>query len=102
KDDSSIYNLGNIRLDSNRARVTVENKEVYLSALEYRLLLLLMQHPGQILTREQMMELLWDIDGQFISDNTLSVYIKRIREKVEDSEGRYIRTVRGLGYMAGE
>ena len=102
KDDSSIYNLGNIRLDSNRARVTVEIKEVYLSSLEYRLLLLLMQHPGQILTREQMMELLWDIDGQFISDNTLSVYIKRIREKVEDSEGRYIRTVRGLGYKAGE
>lgn len=102
KEDSSLYQLGDIRLDSTRARVTVENKEVYLSALEYRLLLLLMQHPGQVLSREQIFEYLWDIDGQFISDNTLSVYIKRIREKVGDTEGRYIRTVRGLGYTAGE
>ncbi|HHT20275.1 MAG TPA: response regulator transcription factor [Tissierellia bacterium] len=101
-DDSSLYQLGNIRLDSNRARVTVDHKDVYLSALEYRLLLLLMQHMNQVLSREQIFEHLWDIDGQFISDNTLSVYIKRIREKIGDSEGRYIRTVRGLGYMAGE
>lgn len=102
KDDSSLYQLGNIKLDSNKARVSVDNKEVYLSALEYRLLLMLMQHQGQVLSREQIFEYLWDIDGQFISDNTLSVYIKRIREKLGDNEGRYIRTVRGLGYSAGE
>lgn len=101
-DDSTLYQLGNIRLDSNRARVTVDFKDIYLSALEYRLLLLLMQHMNQVLSREQIFEHLWDIDGQFISDNTLSVYIKRIREKIGDNEGRYIRTVRGLGYMAGE
>ena len=61
-----------------------------------------MQHHGQVLSREQIIERLWDVDGQFINDNTLSVYIKRIREKVEDVDGLLIRTVRGLGYCAGE
>lgn len=102
KDESSLYHLGSIQLDAARARVTLDHKEVFLSALEYRLLLLLMQHPGQILSREQIFEHLWDIDGQFISDNTLSVYIKRIREKLNDPQGHWIKTVRGLGYMAGE
>lgn len=101
KDDSSLYQLGGITLDSARARVTQDHKEVFLSALEYRLLLLLIQHQGQVLSREQIFENLWDIDGQFISDNTLSVYIKRIREKLGE-DGHYIKTVRGLGYLAGE
>lgn len=101
KDDSTLYEMGMVHLDSARARVTQNQKEVFLSALEYRLLLLLMQHPGQVLSREQIFEHLWDIDGQFISDNTLSVYIKRIREKLGD-DGHLIKTVRGLGYMVGE
>ena len=101
KDDSTLYEMGMVQLDSARARVTQNQKEVFLSALEYRLLLLLMQHPGQVLSREQIFEHLWDIDGQFVSDNTLSVYIKRIREKLGD-DGHLIKTVRGLGYTAGE
>lgn len=101
KDDASIYYLGGTQLDSARARVTQNHQEIFLSALEYRLLLLLMQHQSQVLTREQIFDHLWDIDGQFISDNTLSVYIKRIREKLGD-DGNLIKTVRGLGYQAGE
>ncbi len=102
KEEGPVYKLGNIQLDVSKARVMVDHQEIYLSALEYRLLLLLMQHPGQVLSREQMMEQLWEVDGQFISDNTLSVYIKRVREKVGDEGGSLIRTVRGLGYSAGE
>jgi DNA-binding response OmpR family regulator len=61
-----------------------------------------MQNKGQLLTREQILDHLWDIDSQFVSDNTLSVYIKRIREKIEDTKGELIQTIRGLGYRAGE
>lgn len=102
KEEGLIYRIGKIQLDAAKAKVSVDHREVFLSALEYRLLLLLMQHPGQVLSREQIIERLWDVDGQFINDNTLSVYIKRIREKVEDVDGLLIRTVRGLGYCAGE
>lgn len=102
KEEGPIYRIGKIQLDAAKAKVSVDHREVFLSALEYRLLLLLMQHPGQVLSREQIIERLWDVDGQFINDNTLSVYIKRIREKVEDVDGSLIRTVRGLGYCAGE
>lgn len=102
KEEGPIYRIGKIQLDAAKAKVSVDHREVFLSALEYRLLLLLMQHPGQVLSREQIIERLWDVDGQFINDNTLSVYIKRIREKVEDVDGLLIRTVRGLGYCAGE
>jgi DNA-binding response OmpR family regulator len=61
-----------------------------------------MQNQGQLLTREQILDHLWDIDSKFVSDNTLSVYIKRIREKIEDTKGELIQTIRGLGYRAGE
>jgi two-component system response regulator VicR len=97
-----ILSLGHITLDPSKARVFNGPDEITLSALEYRLLLLFMQNPGQLLTREQILDHLWDIDSQFISDNTLSVYIKRIREKVGDTKGELIQTVRGLGYRAGE
>lgn len=102
KEDSPVFTLGPIELDATRARVTLNREEVFLSALEYRLLLLLMQNQGHVLSRDQIFEQLWDIDGQFVNDNTLSVYIKRIREKLNDTQGKWIKTVRGLGYKAGE
>lgn len=102
KEQSNIYQLGELRLDALKAKAFLNHKEIFLSALEYRLLLLLMQNQGNVLSREQILDGLWDVDGQFISDNTLSVYIKRIREKIGDPNGQLIKTVRGLGYKAGE
>ena len=75
-----------------------------LTALEYRLLLAFINNRGQVLSRNQLLEGIWDLDGNFINDNTLSVYIKRLREKLEDDSQnpKVIETVRGLGYrMSG-
>ena len=70
------------------------------SALEYRLLLLLLQNKGQILTRNQLLEEIWDASGEYVNDNTLSVYMKRLREKIEENpqSPRLLHTIRGIGY----
>jgi DNA-binding response OmpR family regulator len=96
--------LGPVLINTRQAKVTKNGAEVLLTALEYRLLLTLATHPGQLLSRSQLLEGIWDISGDFVTDNTLSVYIKRLREKIEDdpSNPKLIHTVRGLGYKAGE
>ncbi len=96
--------LGDITINTKQARVFKSGNEVLLTALEYRLLLTLAAHPGQLLTRSQLLEGIWDIAGEFVSDNTLTVYIKRLREKIETDPQNpvLIQTVRGLGYKAGE
>ena len=68
--------------------------------MEYRLLLILMNHKGMILSRNQLLENIWDVEGNFVNDNTLTVYIKRLRGKIETdpAEPEYIQTVRGRGY----
>lgn len=101
-DKTLIYK--DLELDSNRAKVRLGGKEIFLSALEYRILLILMLNKGTVLSREQLLDGIWDVDGQFINDNTLTVYIKRLREKLgEDMQHpEYITTVRGLGYRIGE
>ena len=78
-------------------------REVFLSALEYRLLLVFINHPETIITRERLLDELWDAAGEFVNDNTLTVYIKRLREKIEEkpSEPKIILTVRGMGYRLG-
>ena len=82
------------------ATVTKGEKELFLSALEYRLLLLLLQNKGQILTRNQLLEEIWDASGEYVNDNTLSVYMKRLREKIEENpqSPRLLHTIRGIGY----
>lgn len=94
------YMAGNLSLDVQRAYVEKNGKEIYLSPLEYRLLLIFFQHQGEVLERNRLLEEIWDIAGDYVSDNTLTVYIKRLREKVEDDPARpaVIKTVRGLGY----
>lgn len=74
---------------------------MYLSALEYRLLLVFLRHRGKVLSRSQLLEEIWDAAGDFVNDNTLTVYIKRLREKIEEdpADPQIIRTVRGIGYM---
>ena len=76
------------------------NKDLFLSALEYRLLLAFINNRGIVLTRERLLDSMWDVAGTYVNDNTLTVYIKRLREKIEDDPAspRYILTRRGVGY----
>lgn len=80
---------------------TGEKEEILLTAMEYRLLLVFLQNSGRVLSRNQLLEGIWDINGEFVNDNTLTVYIKRLREKLENNpqSPKYIKTVRGLGYV---
>lgn len=96
--------LGDLRVDMDKGTVTKNGADVFLSALEYRLLLVFLNNRRQILTRSRLLEEIWDCAGDFVNDNTLTVYIKRLREKIEPDpqEPRYIRTVRGLGYRMEE
>ena len=96
--------VGDLTIYTNEARVFCSGKEVLLTSLEYRLLLIFASHKGQVLSRGQILSNLWDAAGDFVNDNTLTVYIKRLREKIEpDSQSpRYIHTIRGLGYRFGD
>ena len=96
--------VGDVRLDVASAAVTKAGREVFLSALEYRLLLYFFQHAGKLVTRENLRDAIWDSAGEYVSDNALNVYVKRLREKVETdpAEPELIVTVRGLGYKVGE
>ena len=95
---------GPLAIDPERAVVAKDGAEVALSALEYRLLLLFATNPGRLITRERMRDVLWDAAGAYVEENTLSVYVKRLRAKVErdPAHPELIVTVRGLGYRAGE
>ena len=77
-----------------------DNEEIIFTSLEYRILLMLFTNQNKLITREQLLEKIWDIAGNFVNDNTLTVYIKRIREKLGDES--IIKTVRGLGYRIGD
>ena len=90
--------LGKIFIDTAAGKAVLENQVLELTALEYRLLLTFASHKGQLLTRTQILDSLWDSAGNFVEDNTLTVYVKRLREKLGDSVT--IETVRGVGYRA--
>lgn len=100
----AVFEIGNLRVDSVRGTVHKNGKEVYLSALEYRLLLVFLNNRGVMLSRSKLLESIWDIAGEFVNDNTLTVYIKRLRDKIEDDpqNAQIIRTVRGIGYKVGD
>ena len=91
---------GNVVVDLEKGTVHKDGNAVALSALEYKLLVALLSHRGKLMTRNKLLEEIWDIDGDFVNDNTLTVYIKRLREKIEtDSQApAIIKTVRGMGY----
>lgn len=99
-----ILEYKGLRVDPVRGSVTGPGGEIILSALEYRLLLTFFNHRGAILSRNQLLEEIWDVAGEFVNDNTLTVYIKRLRDKIEEDpqNPQIIRTVRGLGYRLGE
>jgi len=96
----SVFVAGNVKIDSVRGNVHKDGREIFLSALEYRLLLIFVNNRGIILSREKLLSEIWDIAGEFVNDNTLTVYIKRLRDKIEDNpqNPEIIKTVRGLGY----
>ncbi|NLK94393.1 MAG: response regulator transcription factor [Clostridiales bacterium] len=75
-----------------------KGEKLQLTAVEYKLLMLLVENVGNVLTRKQLLERIWDIEGDFIEEKTLTVYIKRLREKLGDNNNNYIETVRGIGY----
>ena len=85
-------------MNTQKGQVTRSGSPIPLTAMEYRLLLTFLAHPGQILTRGQLLEGIWDVAGNFVNDNTLSVYIKRLRDKLETPGQTLISTVRGMGY----
>lgn len=91
-----ILTIGKTKINTTSGKVFVDEKQVELTALEYRLLLIFAKNKDQLLTRTQILEQIWDIDGNFVEDNTLTVYVKRLREKLKDAIN--IETVRGIGY----
>ena len=91
----------NIKIDIVSGKVYNQNEEVILTKLEYKILLNLFNNMNKLITREEILNDIWDIAGNFVNDNTLTVYIKRIREKIGDKNGEIIETVRGLGYRVG-
>lgn len=104
QEDDGIAKIRDIIINTKTGKVYKNNTEILLTALEYRLLLVFLNHQGQILSRSQILEGIWDVAGNYVNDNTLSVYIKRLREKLEDDPGDplIIVTVRGLGYRMGK
>lgn len=98
--DNGRIVIGDLFIDMNSGKISKGEKEIALSALEFRILQIFLENRGRILSREALLEDVWDIAGNFVNDNTLSVYIKRLREKIEDDpqNPKIIMTVRGLGY----
>ena len=92
--------LGDVVVDTEKGTAVKNNRDLFLSALEYRLLLFFINNRGIVLTRERLLDAIWDVAGEYVNDNTLTVYIKRLREKIEDdpTDPKIILTVRGTGY----
>jgi len=95
-----VVKLNDVVVDTEKGIALKNNRELYLSALEYRLLLFFINNRGILLTRNQILDAIWDVAGDYVNDNTLTVYIKRLREKIEDDPAnpKIILTVRGAGY----
>lgn len=100
----NLIDLGELQINTMMAKVMKNGQDIPLTAMEYKLLLTLINAQGRVLTRNQLLEGIWDIAGDFVNDNTLTVYIKRLREKLEDDpqNPKIILTVRGFGYRMGD
>lgn len=100
----SVFQVDDLHVDASKAVVTKAGLEIILSALEYRLLLVFLNHFGETLSRNDLLHEIWDIAGDYVNDNTLTVYIKRLRDKIETDPSNpvILKTVRGMGYKVGE
>ncbi len=101
---SNLINIQNIVIDTNQMKVLKNGKDLMLTALEYKILLILALNPKVVFTREKILSDIWDVNEDFVNDNTLTVYIKRIRQKVEDdpTNPKIILTIRKIGYKIGD
>lgn len=99
--NDTIIRIRDLVIHTSEAKVYKDGKEIELTAMEYRLLLIFANNRGNVLTRSRILENIWDVSGDFVNDNTLTVYIKRLRNKIEEDvvNPEYIKTVRGLGYV---
>lgn len=99
--NDGVIKIKNLTINTNEAKVYKDGNEIILTAMEYRLLLILLNYRGVVLSRNQLLENIWDVAGDFVEDNTLTVYIKRLRDKIEEEPNKpqFIKTVRGLGYV---
>lgn len=95
-EQTHLIKVGNTEINTESGKVSVDGNTIELTALEYRLLLIFANNKGVLLSRSQILDKIWDIDGNFVEDNTLTVYVKRLREKL--GEAINIETVRGIGY----
>ena len=99
---AKLLRCGPICMDVTAGKVRNNDEEIELTKLEFRILSSMMARPGKVFTREEILAQVWDSYGNFVNDNTLSVTMKRIREKIGDSDGKIIKTVRGIGYRLDE
>ncbi|WP_338660806.1 response regulator transcription factor [Paraclostridium sordellii] len=99
-ENKKVVKFGDLSINTLEARVYKKGEEIFLTSVEYKLLLILIQNKNVVLSRTKILEKLWDVTYDFVNDNTLTVYIKRLREKIEDdsTSPKYILTVRGVGY----
>ena len=100
----SVFQVGDLHVDTTKGIVIKAGKEIILSTLEYRLLLVFLNHFGKTLSRREVLHEIWDIAGDYVNDNTLTVYIKRLRDKIETDPANpvILKTVRGVGYKVGD
>lgn len=96
-----IVSVGSIKVNTNEAKIYKNGAEIILTAMEYKLLLIFINNRGKVLSSQRLLEDIWDVAGDFVNDNTLTVYIKRLRDKIEEDPAKpqIIKTVRGLGYI---
>lgn len=99
-----VVSVGSIKVNTNEAKVYKNGAEIILTAMEYKLLLIFINNMGKVLSRQRLLEDIWDVAGDFVNDNTLTVYIKRLRDKIEEDPAKpaVIKTVRGLGYIVDD
>ena len=95
---NNLLRCRDVVLNTETGKVKRDGTEIMLTRLEYKILFSMMSYPGRLFTRDEILADIWDISGNFVNDNTLSVTMKRLREKLGDSDARLIRTVRGMGY----
>lgn len=98
--NNNVIHFENLSINLDKAKVYKNQEEIYLTSLEYKILLMFVNNIGKIITRDELLEKVWDIEGNYVNDNTLTVYIKRLREKIADKNDKpLIETVRGIGYI---
>ena len=98
QEDEKLLRCGELKLNPETGKAFVGDREIVLTKLEFRILSAMLSHPGKIYSREEILAAVWDLYGNYVNDNTLSVTMKRIREKIGDEDGNLIKTVRGMGY----